>query len=296
VPPAACGRVLAVLDAQIRGSVSMAFRGRSRANGRAPAWLEAATDVRFVGLEGAEATILHFEAPLFGEAAAELYGQQEFWPSRPDPGWTGFEVLAAVLEDLTSGNEDSDRYDRSLLRSFRGFERVLNGVFHEARVEEKRRPDGGYASVNRLALDTARRLGAQVPPRRAARVVGKLDMIRSSTQTFALRLDSGDEVRGVLLRGDIGSLTALFGRRVAVLGQAVYRPSGRLLRLDAETMLAGDDEPALWSKVPPPLRRSLPTPELRRPQTATSGVNTFFGRWPGDETDEELLEALEALR
>lgn len=60
--------------------------------------------------------------------------------------------------------------------------------------------------------------------------------------------------------------------------------------------MTGDDEPALWSRVPPPLRGSLRTPKLRRPQTATSGVNAFFGRWPGDETDEELLEALEALR
>lgn len=58
VPPAACGRFVVALDAQIRRSVSMAFRGRSRAAGRAPVWLLAATDIRLVGIEGAEASIV----------------------------------------------------------------------------------------------------------------------------------------------------------------------------------------------------------------------------------------------
>lgn len=33
-----------------------------------------------------------------------------------------------------------------------------------------------------------------------------------------------------------------------------------------------------------------------RPQTPTTGVNAFFGRWPGDETEEELLDQLDSLR
>jgi len=32
------------------------------------------------------------------------------------------------------------------------------------------------------------------------------------------------------------------------------------------------------------------------PQDEASGVSAFFGTWPGDETDEELLDALEAIR
>ena len=34
---------------------------------------------------------------------------------------------------------------------------------------------------------------------------------------------------------------------------------------------------------------------FRRPQTATTGINAIFGRWPGDETEEEILAALEEL-
>jgi hypothetical protein len=39
----------------------------------------------------------------------------------------------------------------------------------------------------------------------------------------------------MLTEGDFAQLTPLFGRRVQVQGRAVYRPSGRLLRVDVET-------------------------------------------------------------
>jgi hypothetical protein len=32
------------------------------------------------------------------------------------------------------------------------------------------------------------------------------------------------------------------------------------------------------------------------PQDAGEGVSSFFGTWPGDETDDELLAALDAIR
>ncbi|WP_158542784.1 hypothetical protein [Lujinxingia litoralis] len=31
------------------------------------------------------------------------------------------------------------------------------------------------------------------------------------------------------------------------------------------------------------------------PQDASSGVTAFFGTWPGDESEEELLEAPQAI-
>ena len=40
------------------------------------------------------------------------------------------------------------------------------------------------------------------------------------------------------------------------------------------------------------LRRMNHDPYMK-PQTATTGVNAYFGTWPGDETEEELLALLE---
>jgi hypothetical protein len=37
----------------------------------------------------------------------------------------------------------------------------------------------------------------------------------------------------------------------------------------------------------------LALPQLRRSQGPRSGISAVIGRWPGDESDEDVLEALE---
>jgi hypothetical protein len=295
VPPRMCGLFLSHLDSQIRHSISMAFRGTSRSRGRVPRWLERASDIRFVEIEGRDTTVLHFEAPSFGEVAPELYAQREFWPTRPEPGLTGFEVFADVVRDIARQNRESDRFDPALLRGFGRFGQVIDGVFREARIEDRRGKQPEFAVLEPTTIESARSLGADAPPGARARVMGVLDMLRESTQGFVIRLDSGDEVRGVLAEGDLARAAPLFGKRVVAEGRAVFRPSGSFLRLDADAIVSGEGVSALFSRVPTPLSRTVRRQNFQRPQTAETGVNAFFGRWPGEESEEELLAALEEL-
>lgn len=131
------------------------------------------------------------------------------------------------------------------------------------------------------------------PKSRRVRVVGRLNMVQVSTRAFAIHLDDGTEVRGVLLDGDIVALRALVNERVLVLGRAVYRRSGRVLRLDADSVEPGAGLPPFWSQIPASLERpALAAARHREPQTSTSGVNAFFGKWPGPESEQELLALL----
>ncbi len=93
-------------------------------------------------------------------------------------------------------------------------------------------------------------------------------MVRHSTRSFGLILDGGEEIRGILIEGTSEVLRGYFGKDITVLGKAIYRPSGTLLRVDASEI--------------------LPVVE--------GGVASFFGSWPGEETDRELLQALEEVR
>jgi hypothetical protein len=295
VPPRACGVFLSHFGVQIRHSISMAFRGASHARGRPPHWLDATSDIRFVEIEGGDTTVLHFEAPTFGDAAPELYEQVEFWPSRPDHRHTGFEVFAELLRDIAAQNRESNRFDPALLRGFRGFSRVFDGFFREARIEDARTDARDFAVLTPATIDSARCLGAEAPPARRVRVVGVLDMIRESTQSFAIRLDSGDEIRGILAEGSLSRVSSLFNERVAAEGRGVFRPSGGFLRLDADVIVPGEGVSDLFSRVPIPLAKQTHTSQWQRTQTASTGVNAFFGRWPGEETEEELLAALDEL-
>jgi hypothetical protein len=290
VPAVALAPVFEFVPAAVRQSVRMRFEGRSRAKGKQPGWLRRAADIRFIGIGGEEETVLTFECPTLGESARSLYGQQELWPSRPDSADTGFDLLADVLRDIADAKTDSDLFDRKLLDSIAGFRKLLNGTFHELTVGARR--DTGPAPVTPALVETARRLHENTPLPQRVRLIGRLDMLRISTRSFGLALDDGQEVRGVLLDADAGAVSSLMDRRVLVLGRAVYRTSGRLLRVDAETVEETDDRGSFFSAVPEPVRREFDLNEILRKQGPKPGVAAVFGKWPGDETDDVISQAL----
>ena len=117
-------------------------------------------------------------------------------------------------------------------------------------------------------------------------------MIRSSTNSFAIKLTSGQEVRGVLTNGEVARVTELFGQQVLILGRAIYRPSGQLLRIDADEVVPAGDRDQFFSAVPKPKRSRSDLRDVLRQQQHKKGVAAIFGKWPGTETDEQIAAAL----
>jgi hypothetical protein len=282
--------MMAYVPPLIQGSLRMAIEGASVAHGRPPAWFQRASDIRFTGYDHeGDDTLIALQVPTIGEAAEELYEQRELWDTRPNPDETAFEVLRRVVDEVASENGESSWYDRQLLTRFA---RMRNVFVREIRAIQL--VDSGHATeVNEGVAATAARLGTITPPNRQVRVAGVLDMIRHSTRSFSLRLESGDEVHGVMESTEgLSILRDFFGKPVMVLGRAVYRPSGRLLRIDAAGLEDGNSASALFSKVPPAQTVRPPSPgRLKLPVSGRRGVAAFFGTWPGDETDAEF-EAL----
>lgn len=296
IPPERLGPLFQQITPAIRGSVRMRFLGRSASRGRRPTWLSEASDIRFVDYSGSGDTILHFEAPQFGEAVPELYEQGELWPTRPAPDTTGFDLLAEVVCDVDARNEDSEVFDRPLLRQIQRFDRVFDDHIQRLRlgalaVQTAREPVLTYG-----VAEAAGELWVATPPSRRVRVVGTLDMLWQSRQAFSLKLSGEpDEVRGSLLEGDIGELKELLGQPVLVEGKAVYRPSRRVLRVDAERVIPAGDIEGPWGSIPAPLDTQLGPTSWHVRQTPQTGINAIIGKWPSDETDEEIFAALESI-
>ena len=84
---------------------------------------------------------------------------------------------------------------------------------------------------------------------------------------------------------------------MAVVGKAVYRPSGNVLRIDASHVEASTAVTLAFSRVPPPMGYPVVLPpQARMAKPRKAGVAAFFGTWPGEETDEELLRAVREVR
>jgi hypothetical protein len=273
----------------------MRFEGRSSVRGTRPAWLAEASDIRLVGQEGTDETTLFFEMPQLGEAASAIYEQREFWATRPEATDTGFDLLGDVINDVAHDDADSERYDNPLLRRIEKFDHALNGTFQSLAIVGRRYSLDAPAEITHRVVETARRFTNTTPQAQAVRVSGRLDMIRASTHSFALQLADGEEVRGVADGFDVGMLTEYFRKVILVLGKAVYRPSGRLLRIDATDARLAEDDQQFFSRLPAPREVRIDRKLLLRPTPQINGVAAIFGRWPGDETDEQVEAALREM-
>ena len=111
---------------------------------------------------------------------------------------------------------------------------------------------------------------------------------------MAIRVGDGSEYRCAVINEEVGDLGQYGGHEVTVLGKAIYRPTGSVLRLDVEQVLNTTIGRAAYSDVP--LSFENRNDVDRKRQTARNGVSAVFGSWPGDESDEELLAGLSELR
>lgn len=294
VPLAISSTLLRHLNDTARPCVRMAIEGSSASVGAVPQWLERASDIRTLGFEKSNGkSVLHVKAPKLGDAAPGLFEQQRLWPGMASPEDTALQVMGKIGDVVRRREEASDVYDKPLLRHLTYWRTLFRREVKEVHLPSASGPSIP-AILDRTVVTNAQQLSDQTPTPRQVRIVGKLDMVRHSTRSFGLVLAGGEEVRGVLLEADPALLQHYFGKEITVFGKAIYRPSGSLLRIDAQELLETTEGRDIFSSVPAAM--SLPGRSERKLQPTRKGVTAFFGTWPGDETDEELLAALGELR
>jgi len=295
VPLALSSGLLRRLEATTKPCVRMAFEGASSSVGAMPVWLERAIDIRTLGFSVQDGrTVLHLKAPRLADAAPKLFEQASLFPGVASPDDTALQVVSKFVREIRKENLASDLYDRSLLHQFSQWRDLFKHDLKGVEFPESQHNSDSPAAIDAAIASSARSLSDKTPAPRQVRIVGKLDMVRHSTRSFELLLSNGDPVRGVLVDGTSESLQKHFGREITVLGKAIYRPSGALLRLDASEILATTEGREAFSTVP--LSFITPMRTERKLQTMKTGVSAFFGIWPGEETDAELISALAEIR
>ncbi len=282
-----------LLDAMVKGmrrAVRLRVDGRSSAPGTPPAWLDAAAGFTVVGFrEGS--TIVEFEAPLLEQSLVSRSGLGPLF-EEPDAAASGMGWFRESLGDAIAGKAESDRFDAGLLEVIGEWRHVLDrGV---ARIELSNGV-GVSTVIDELGIANVAGLKRATPLPQRVRVSGWLEAIRHSDRAFTLKLEDGGQVRGLAADVPVDRLRELFGRKAMVSALAHFRPSGKVLRLDAEHIEPAGDDFSAWSREPVALFGKTDQASLRVPQGPRSGVNAIFGQWPGEETDEEILRALEEM-
>lgn len=137
---------------------------------------------------------------------------------------------------------------------------------------------------------------ANIPAPRQVKVAGKLNAITVSDCTFVIIAEQHSLIKGIAKSIDQKTLSSLLNKDVLVSGIAHFTSTGEVLTLEAEQItIAKTHDLKIWGKVPTPLFRSFKLSDFKVPQGPDSGMSAIYGTWPGDETDEEILKALEEL-
>lgn len=268
----------------------MRTQGRSSARGPTPQWIEAAADYTVELKPGS--TVLELEVPTLFEAAPETFEQSELFPEI-DPDRSSFDYLSESLAAAAvEGDKDSQLYDKGLLEVFRQLDGVFNAGATTIGFDDGYRMRLAREDIERLTV-----LESEIPEPQYVRVAGRLDTIRHSDRTFTILAPGLNQtVKGIAEAGAKADLQALWGKAVVVSGTAHFTPSGHILRIEADHIrAAAEGEESLWGKIPRPVGRAVTTAELRREQGPRSGLNAVFGRWPGEESDEEILAVLDEI-
>lgn len=274
--------------------------GESVRKGPKPGWLDAVGRFDVTGLTQGSA-VLQVEAPSLSEAMPERFGAVAQVALFADPARTvdtsqsAIDFFGAVLTSALRGDREVLLADRPLLEACARLARAPGRAFRSVSL-------GGIAGAGEpLVLcssdvEKIELLRDETPPPRAVRVTGTLDTISVTRTDVVLRLGDGTAVAARVERHDPEELRGLFAKRVVVAGLAQYRPSGRLLVIDAEHIGLATEGDALWEQ-PPIARPAKGAPVARLvPQDESTGVAAFFGTWPGDESDEDLLAALAEIQ
>jgi len=260
--------------------------GRSVARGTVPAWAVAAADIHVSKFERGSLQ-LGLTVQRLVDAAPDAFSQASLFLPNADPDATALDLFLDAADDAAAGRRDSERLDAGVLEVLARTGGLFTTTAMRLSVQRAGRP---AVTLDQSALATIRKLTDETPPGRVTRVRGVLDTLTMSTRAVVLRLENGRVLRGFAGAVPIEYMKQLLGTDVVVEGVVAFRPSGDAIRVEVESVVPAKSGDSIWSSLP------VAEPITARPRLprADVGLDAWFGKWPGDETDAQLAEALQS--
>lgn len=286
-------RLVEALSEGSERALRLALEGQSVKRGRLPDWLSKSTDFLLTGIRRGSTTLV-FEAPTLGAAAGEQIAQQDLWNTVPNPDDTALTILSKSVADAEREDLDSERYDPGVLNALLEFRRILDqdNVSIKLVSDQRRREN---FSLDNTAFQKIEKLKIATPEPQAVLVAGFFNMIQHSQRKFELTLETGGTVRGRIDEQSISieQMRSLWGKKVTIKGILHFTASKKPRLLEAQVITprqAGDE---LLNTMSLPLEATRVVSKLRPPLADAEGiVSDIWGKWPGEESIDEILNAL----
>ena len=284
-----------VLDAILDSSekiLRLCVEGSSRKRGKVPKWLSEAVDFNLTGLEEGS-TVLAFEAPYICDINPSYFAQRKLWIDRITEDDTAISLLKKTIHDISEDNLESVYLDGGVLKSMQSFKHVFRGNVKELEITSTRQTrdnmiilDSSVNKIDKLKFDT--------PEPRMTVLSGFFNVIEHSPRRFQLRMDDDKTVIGELESSGLGreDMRKFWGQKVTVKGIAHFRPSGKVHFIETKMIRNSQSGDEILEQIPS-VQTQFSFPEkVLDDFNAGSALKKIWGKWPGDESIEELVETL----
>ncbi len=257
--------------------------------GRAPEWLSNSIDFNLTGIrEGS--TILDIEAPILSESIGhiQLPVFQNFESAKLKDA-SALDLSFFAYDQALKNKEDSFILDKNLLKEIIKLNKVLQSDEAEIIFES----NSTKLEVTKKTLSEIKVLEEKTPPSIKAKVTGKLDVLQHSKSQLELVAD-GKKIRAQLSdKLNFDDLFELFGEDVSISGIANFNPAGKISSFEIQAIKKAAPEDDYFRNLPQPTFKEFDLMRIVEEQEYRgSNLDNVIGKWPGDESADELLELL----
>ena len=295
MPMVALKEICSALMESSERALRLSIEGISLKRGTVPKWLKKSLQFTVTGITKGS-TVLEIEAPTLEASAPEKVQQPDLWYTPPDPKDTALSLLSRSVLDATTEQMESDRYDRGVLESLLSFRPFLKDYAKEFDVDCASRKSDNF-KINGPALDKISRIEAKTPEPRAIILSGLFTLIEHPSRRFQLTLEDGRKLLGTADPShiDVEQMRALWGRKVTLKGMAAFKPSGVVHFIQAEMIKPFETGEELFLSRP-----QFKTPvelvkEVKRRGEIRGPLMEVWGKWPGEESIDEILISLNKI-
>lgn len=275
-------------------ALRLAIEGTSLKKGQLPQWLKDAVDFNITNIEKGS-TILSIEAPQLGEVALEQISQQNLYKDLPHPNDTALTVWANSYFDATSEKYESDYYDKGVLTSLISFKDFI--IKHAKSVEIESPIDKKLSriKIDDQHLERVQKLTASIPESRKVILSGIIDIIEHFAGRFKLNLENGEKIQGAIDKEflDLELMRNYWGKKVTIKGIADFRPNGKIRFLKADLIKPFDNSEKLFQEYMVFHEPQNTIYKISRSLPEIAPLKEVWGKWPGEESIEEILAALD---
>lgn len=146
-------------------------------------------------------------------------------------------------------------------------------------------------------LDRIENLFKKIPPPQKTVVAGVVDEMKFTREQVILTTADHKKIIVVVAKESFNELKEFFGQEIAITGMAHFKPGGQISYVKMEKFNQTDERlMKIFSKKPQKMSVQQQIALQIREGKKTNPLPDIIGKWPGEETADELLEMLKALR